>query len=88
VGRGVDPCVFFSARWAGRVVALGRRRLAAVAKPPGQWVEGLVECAATPLLGALARLLCRLADFGRVCQYAAMAGPAATPDCRCHAPSG
>jgi len=88
VGRGVDPRVFFSARWAGRVVALGRRRLAAVAKPPGPWAKGVVEYVAVPPPRALARLLCKLANNGRVCQYAVMASQTATPDCRCHAPSG
>jgi len=88
VDGGVEPRVFLSARWAGRVVALERRRLAAVAKPPGPWAEGLVECTAESSLRALARLLCRLANNGRVCQYAVMAGQTATLAYRCHTTSG
>jgi len=49
----------------------GHRRLAAVARSLGLSVEGLVEYVAEFPLRALARLLCRLADLGRVCQYTA-----------------
>ena len=41
----------------------------------GLSVEGLVEYVAEFPLRALARLLCRLADLGRVCQYAATGKP-------------
>jgi len=68
--------VSFCAR-AEWVEALGRRRLAAVARLLSLSVEGLVEYVAEPPLKAVgvARLLCKLANYGRVCQYAATGRP-------------
>jgi len=73
----VDPCVFISVYWADWVVAFGRRRLAAVARSLGLSVEGLVEYVAEspPRAVGVARLLCKLANYGRVCQYAATGKP-------------
>jgi len=71
----VDPCVFLSTHWADWVGVFGRRRLAAVARSLGLTVEGPVEYVAEFPLWTLARLLRRLADLGRVCQYAATGKP-------------
>jgi len=73
----VDPCVFLSVHWADWVGAFGHRRLASVAKSLGLTVEGLVEYVAEqpPRAVGVARLLCKLADYGRVCQYAATGRP-------------
>jgi len=59
------------------VEALGRRRLAAVARLLSLSVEALVEYVAESPLKAVgvARLLCKLANYGRVCQYAATGRP-------------
>jgi len=78
VGRkDVDPCVFLSVHWADWVGAFGYRRLASVAKSLGLTVEGLVEYVAEqpPRAVGVARLLCKLANYGRVCQYAATGRP-------------
>jgi len=73
----VDPCVFLSTHWADWVGAFGRRRLASVARSLGLSVEGLVEYVAEqpPRAVGVARLLCKLANYGRVCQYAAAGRP-------------
>jgi len=73
----IDPCVFLSTHWADWVGAFGRRRLASVAKSLGLSVEGLVEYVAEspPRAVGVARLLCKLADYGRVCQYAVTGRP-------------
>jgi len=73
----VDPCIFLSVYWADWVGAFGHRRLAAVAKSLGLSVEGLVEYVAEspPRAVGVARLLCKLTNFGRVCQYAATGRP-------------
>jgi len=73
----VDPCVFLSVHWADWVGAFGHKRLSAVAKSLGLSVEGLVEYVAEqpPRAVGVARLLCKLADFGRICQYAATGRP-------------
>jgi len=73
----VDPCVFLSVHWEDWVGAFGHRRLAAVAKSLGLSVEGLVEYVAEqpPRAVGVARLLCKLANYGRVCQYAATGRP-------------
>jgi len=73
----VDPCVFLSVHWADWAGAFGHRRLAAVAKSLGLSVEGLVEYVAEspPRAVGVARLLCKLANYGRVCQYAATGRP-------------
>jgi len=73
----VDPCVFLSVHWADWVGAFGHRRLASVAKSLGLSVEGLVEYVAEspPRAVGVARLLCKLANYGRVCQYAAAGRP-------------
>jgi len=75
--RDVDPCVFLSVYWADWVGAFGHKRLAAVAKSLGLSVEGLVEYVAVspPRAVGVARLLCKLANYGRVCQYAATGRP-------------
>jgi len=65
VGRGVDPRVFFSVRWADWLGAFGARRLAAVAKSLDLYVEDLVEYMAKSPPRAVARLLCRLANNRR-----------------------
>jgi len=48
-----------------------------VAKSPGLSVKGLVEYVAEspPRAVGVARLLCKLANYGRVCQYAATGRP-------------
>jgi len=73
----LTPCVFLSVYWADWIGAFGHRRLAAVAKSLGLSVEGLVECVAEqpPRAVGVARLLCKLAIYGRVCQCAATGRP-------------
>jgi len=73
----VDPCVFLSVHWADWVGAFGHRRLVSVAKSLGLSVEGFVEYVAEqpPRAVGVARLLCKLANYGRVCQYAATGRP-------------
>jgi len=75
--RDVDPCVFLSVYWTDWVEAFGHRRLASVARSLGLSVEGLVEYVAEspPRAVGVARLLCKLANYGRVCQYAATGRP-------------
>jgi len=69
--------VSFSVHWADWVGAFWHRRPAAVAKSFGLSVGGLVEYVAESPLKAVsvARLLCKLANYGRVCQYAATDKP-------------
>jgi len=72
-----DPCVFLSVHWADWVGAFGRRRYAAVARSLGLSVEILVEYVAEqpPRAVGVARLLCKLANYSRLCQYAATDRP-------------
>jgi len=70
----VDPCVFLSAHvgdWAG---AFGRAAVE-VARRMRMSLEELVSYVAysPPQAATVASLLCKLANFGRVCQYAAAA---------------
>jgi len=74
--RDVDPCVFLSVHaedWAG---AFGGA-VVKVAKRMNMSLEELVSYVAysPPQAMTVASLLCKLANFGRVCQYAATGRP-------------
>jgi len=81
----VDPCAFLSTHWADWVGAFGHKHLAAVAKSLGLSVEGLVEYVADSPHRAVgvARLLCKLADYGSYINTPRLSGRAATPVSKC-----
>jgi len=75
-GRDVDPCIFLSVHaedWAG---AFGEA-IVKVARRMNMSPEELVSYVAysPPQAMTVASLLCKVADFGRVCQYAVTGRP-------------
>jgi len=70
--KDVDPCVFLSVHVEDWVGAFGGA-VVKVAKRMNMSLEELVSYAAysPPQAVTVASLLCKLANFGRVCQYAA-----------------
>jgi len=86
-GRDVDPCIFLSVHVEDWVGAFGGA-VVNVAKRMNMSLEELVSYVAysPPQAATVASLLCKLADFGRVCQYAVTGRPAATPAYECHTP--
>jgi len=85
---GVNPCVFLSAHWADRVGAFGHRRPAAVANSLRMSVESLVKyiVESPPRAVGVARLLCKLADYGSYINTPRLEGPAAMPLCKYSTP--
>jgi len=75
-GRDVDPCVFLSVRAEDWIGAFGKA-IVKVAKRMNMSLEELVSYVAysPPQATTVASLLCKLANFGRVCQYAATGRP-------------
>jgi len=83
-GWDVDPCVFLSVHVEDWVGAFGGA-VVRVARRVNMSPEELVSYVAysPPQAVTVASLLCKLADFGRVCQYAVTGGRAATHAYKC-----
>ena len=74
--RDVDPCVFLSVHAEDWAEVFGEA-IVKVAKRMNMSLEELVSYVAysPPQAATVASLLCKLANFGRVCQYAATGRP-------------